>query len=126
MLCMREQLRLMKSGSSIVNAASVAGIMGLSGTPAYGASKHGVVGLTRNAAVDYGQKGIRVNAVAPGYVDTPLTAPVASEMNQFVRTIPLGRTARPEEIANVAVFLLSDEANYITGQIYPVCGGWHV
>ena len=109
----------MKAGASIVNAASVAGLQGTPRMGAYSASKHGVVALTRTAAKDFGKRGIRVNAIAPGYVKTPMTAKInemvgdqilqmSAEMSAF------GRVADPSEMAGVIAFLLSDDASYVS------------
>ncbi|KAF2166711.1 hypothetical protein M409DRAFT_22767 [Zasmidium cellare ATCC 36951] len=130
MHCLKEELKLLKPGSSIVNAASIAGIRGLPYSAAYGVSKHAVVGLTRVCAKDYGPRGIRINAVAPGYVDTPMlqTAEKGREdaVDVGVKATPLGRKGLPEEIAAVVVFLLGEESGYVTGQVWSVDGGWNV
>lgn len=112
----------------IVNNASVAGLVGFQGAPAYVASKHGVVGLTKNAALDLAQQGIRVNAVCPGVIDTPMIDR-ATEDNPDLRLMleagePIGRLGRPEEIAETVVFLCTDGAGFITGQAIAVDGGW--
>ncbi len=110
----------------IVNIASVAGLQGVSGRVGYGASKHGVVGLTRHVAVDLAPYGITVNAIAPGPVDTAMTAKVHTQATRdaYNRNIPLHRYGTPEEIAAGAVFLASDEAAYITGHRLPIDGGF--
>jgi NAD(P)-dependent dehydrogenase (short-subunit alcohol dehydrogenase family) len=129
-LCMKAEIRAMlESGSgSIVNTASVAGLVGAAGTPAYSAAKHGVVGLSRTAALEYAGRGIRVNALCPGVVDTPMIERFTSDgpigREELRRLEPLGRLGRPEEIAAAAVFLLSEEASFVTGIAMPVDGGY--
>ncbi|MGH2633411.1 MAG: SDR family oxidoreductase, partial [Tepidiformaceae bacterium] len=94
---------------------------------AYTAAKHGVVGLTRQFAVTYGQRGVRVNAIAPGYIYTPMTELIrsAADMEQYLESIhPMGRLGQPEEVAAAVAFLASNEASFITGVILPVDGGY--
>jgi len=126
--CMRHQLRQMLAqggGASIVNNASIAGLVGLKGHAAYTASKHGVVGLTRSAAADYARSGIRVNAVCPGFVATPMTQPVFNEAGEKgFEGVPLRRLGTPEEIAEAVVWLLSDRASFITGSAMAADGGY--
>ncbi len=126
--CMRHQLRQMLAqggGASIVNNASIAGLVGLKGHAAYAASKHGVVGLTRSAAADYARSGIRVNAVCPGFVATPMTQPVFDEAgDKGLEGVPLRRLGTPEEIAEAVVWLLSDRASFITGSAMAADGGY--
>ncbi|MGV0908672.1 SDR family NAD(P)-dependent oxidoreductase [Martelella sp. FOR1707] len=121
---MQEELRVMKAGGAIVNMASVAGLMAFPNAGAYVAAKHGVIGLTRAAAVDYGPSGIRINALCPGYTDTPLIAhvPPAARAALSAR-IPLRRLAEPEEIAIQALWMLSDRASYLNGAALAVDGG---
>ncbi|KAF2496318.1 NAD(P)-binding protein [Lophium mytilinum] len=111
-------------GGSIVNAASVVGVKGLPGVGVYSASKFAVVGITKSAAADEGATGIRVNAIAPGFVDTPLMTKLDEQMEE---PLPpgclLGRRAWPEEIARLVVFLLSDDSSYVTGSVYGIDGG---
>jgi len=129
MLSMKAELQHMGPGASIVNAASVSGFRALPMSTAYTASKHGVIGLTKTAAVDMGPKKIRVNAVAPGYIYTPMMQhaidllgkePFEGEANQK----PINRLGDPMEIATTVAFLLSDDASFITGATYNVDGGW--
>lgn len=116
-------------GGSIVNIASVMGVVATRGAGAYVASKHGVVGLTKAAALDYAPAGIRVNAIGPGYVETPmLVGRLAGEPTDARREIegrhPIGRIAKPEEIATAVAYLVSPGASFITGAYLPVDGGY--
>jgi NAD(P)-dependent dehydrogenase (short-subunit alcohol dehydrogenase family) len=116
-----------RGGGSIVNNASVNALAGLPGADAYTAAKGGIVALTRVLAVEWGPKGVRVNAICPGAVDTQMIAPAledAAVSEAMLASTPLGRLARPEETAQVAVFLASDAASYVNGAIIPVDGGW--
>ena len=129
-LCMKAEIpQMLKQGSgAIVNTASIAGLAGLSGTVAYVAAKHGVTGLTKAAAVEYATSGIRVNAVCPGYIQTPLVRPIFEEnagMEERVASRhPMGRLGAPEEIAQAVVWLSSDTASFVTGHNMPVDGGY--
>ena len=121
----RQMLR-QKSGK-IINISSVSGILGNAGQANYAASKAGVIGLTKTMARELGSRGITVNAIAPGFVDTEMTGVLSEEIRENAcRQIILGRFGKPEDIANVAVFLASDEADYITGQVISVDGGMNV
>jgi NAD(P)-dependent dehydrogenase (short-subunit alcohol dehydrogenase family) len=130
--CMKYQIpeMLKTGGGSIVNNASIAGLVGFGSMPAYVASKHGVVGLTKNVALDYAKQGIRVNAVCPGVIHTPMidrfTGGDQAAMEQLKAGKPMGRIGQPEEIAETVIFLCSDGASFITGQSIAVDGGWTV
>ena len=129
-LCMKYEIiqMLKQGGGAIVNTASVMGLVGGSRSPAYGATKHGVVGLTKTGAVDYAQEAIRINAVCPGYIRTPmieqgiLSDPVAEE--RVVSRHPMHRLGTPEEIAEAVVWLCSDSASFVTGHAMTVDGGY--
>jgi NAD(P)-dependent dehydrogenase (short-subunit alcohol dehydrogenase family) len=126
-LCMAQEIAAMErsGGGAIVNTASVAGLVGLPGSNAYVVAKHGVVGLTRAAAIDHAAAGIRVNAVCPGYIDTPMiTEAMARRGEQILGTVPLRRLGQAEEIAQAVVFLCSDRAAFMTGAAMPVDGGY--
>ena len=115
-------------GNSIVNVASVNGLNGFRASNAYGVSKAGVIMLTKNLATDLAASGIRVNAVAPGFIDTPMTEGIFSnarvDRNLFLRRIPAGHFGKPGDVARAILFLASNWASYITGTVLPVDGGW--
>jgi len=119
---------MIAQGSGVIlNASSVVGIYGNFGQTNYAAAKFGVIGFTKTWSRELGPKGIRVNAVAPGFVDTPILGTVPEKVLQHMKEqVPLGRLARPEEIANVYAFLASDEASYINGAVIEVSGGMTV
>jgi NAD(P)-dependent dehydrogenase (short-subunit alcohol dehydrogenase family) len=129
-LCMRHEIRqmLLQGGGSIVNCSSVAGLVGFAGIAAYTASKHGMVGLTRAAALDYAQQGIRVNAVCPGVIRTAMVERFTHGDPQaeaaLVAREPMGRMGTPDEIAAAVLWLCSDAASFVTGQALAVDGGF--
>lgn len=116
---------MLKQGSgAIINASSIAGVYGNFGQTNYVAAKAGVIGMTKTWARELGRKGIRVNAVCPGLIETPMTAGLPEKVMEVMRgRIPLGRAGRPEEIASVYAFLASEEASYINGAVIEVSGG---
>jgi len=129
-LCMKYQIPVMlkKGKGSIVNCSSVAGLVGFQGLPAYVASKHGVIGLTKTAALENAKLGIRVNVVCPGVIQTPmidrLTGKKKETIEQFTGLEPIGRFGEPEEIACAVIWLCSEEASFVTGIAMPVDGGF--
>ena len=127
--CMKHELRHMrqKGTGAIVNCSSIGGLIGLPGRAVYHASKHGVIGLTKSAALEYAARGIRINAVCPGLVDTPMIAGLDPEYRASLDAAhPLGRIARPGEIADAVVWLASDKSSFVTGVALPVDGGYSV
>jgi NAD(P)-dependent dehydrogenase (short-subunit alcohol dehydrogenase family) len=129
-LCMRAEIpqMLKQGGGSIVNTASGAGLVGVEGLSAYNASKHGVVGLTKTAALEYATKNIRVNCVCPGLINTPMVARMIDsggmDEQLFVAAEPIGRMGRPEEIGAGVLWLLSDAASFVTGHSMSIDGGY--
>ncbi|GIK64212.1 MAG: short chain dehydrogenase [Chloroflexota bacterium] len=129
-LCMKHELTAMlaKGGGSIVNMSSAAGLIGSVGIAAYTASKHGVIGLTKCAALEYAKANIRVNAVCPSVIDNTVMvnqvkAAYPEVYNYLLATHPVGRIGQPEEVANAVVWLCSDVASFITGVAFPIDGG---
>jgi len=127
-LCLKYEIPVMlEHGGAIVNMASGAGLVGFAGLPAYVASKHGVVGLTRAAALEYASQGLRVNAICPGSTRTPMLEGFMGGDEQvermMTRAVPLGRLGRPEEIADAVVWLCSDAASFVVGHALAVDGG---
>ncbi|GAB1542623.1 SDR family oxidoreductase [Scytonema sp. NUACC21] len=128
LLCMKYQIEalLTSDGGVIVNCASVAAHLGHSGSAAYSASKHAIIGMSKSAALQYARQGIRVNVVSPGSTETPMLRSIYADVNELklrANRAPLGRLGKPEEIANAAVWLLSSNSSYVTGQVIVVDGG---
>lgn len=116
---------LQAGGGSIVNMSSVHGLVAAPQSVAYTMAKHAVVGLTKNAAVEYASQGLRVNAVGPGYIDTPLLNQLEEEQKkQLISAHPIGRLGKSDEIANLVYWLLSDESSFVTGSYYTIDGGY--
>jgi NAD(P)-dependent dehydrogenase (short-subunit alcohol dehydrogenase family) len=126
-LCMRYELPQMQAqgGGAIVNTGSIAGLAGLPTSSAYVAAKHGVIGLTKTAALEYAEANIRVNAVCPGFIKTRMTEDTMRRRGEAIlRQVPFGRMGNPEEIAEMVVWLCSERASYVSGAAYNVDGGW--
>ncbi len=126
-LCMKHELAQMErqGGGAIVNTASIAGLVGLLGSGAYVAAKHGVVGLTKAAAIDPAAAGVRVNAVCPGYIETPMIAEsMARRGAQIMATVPMKRLGSADEVAEAVAWLCSDRAAFVTGTAMTVDGGY--
>jgi NAD(P)-dependent dehydrogenase (short-subunit alcohol dehydrogenase family) len=129
-LCMKYEIpqMLRQGGGAIVNTASTLGLVAIEGASAYNAAKHGVVGLTRTAALEFAQKTIRVNCVCPGFIRTPMIERALDKgavgEEQMITIEPIGRLGRPEEIAEGVLWLLSDAASFVTGHTLTIDGGW--
>ena len=116
---------LESGGGAIVNIASILGQVGTPGAAGYVAAKHGVVGLTQTAALDYATRGVRINAIGPAYIDTPLLSALPDDARAALVSLhPMGRLGRAEEVAALAVWLASEGASFVTGSYYPVDGGY--
>ncbi len=128
MKCEIAQMVKQGGGGSIVSTASAAGLIGIPGAAGYNSAKHGVVGLTKTVALEYASRKVRVNAVCPGFIDTPMLNRVTDASvkirDQLIGTVPMRRVAGPSEIADAVTWLLSDRSSYVTGVALPVDGGW--
>jgi NAD(P)-dependent dehydrogenase (short-subunit alcohol dehydrogenase family) len=130
--CMKYELRQMREQGSgaIVNNSSIGGLIGLAGRGTYHAAKHGVLGLTKSVALEYASRGIRVNAVCPGTIETPMVAEMLTKepeaMKEIMRDVPIGRLGRPEEIAAAVLWLCSPGASFVIGHALVVDGGYTV
>ena len=109
-------------GGSIVNISSILGSVAFPGAAAYVSSKHGIIGLTKTAALDHSKNGIRINAVGPAFVDTPMISDI--DHDELKKIHPIGRLAKPEEIAQLILWLASDKSSFVTGSYYPIDGGY--
>jgi len=119
-----QRIMLKQKAGSIINMSSVVGVNGNAGQSNYSASKAGMIGFTKSIAQELGSRKVRCNAIAPGFIETEMTHKLTDEVRQqWVATIPLRRSGKPEDVADVAVFLASDLSSYVTGQVISVCGG---
>ncbi|MFI5263120.1 MAG: SDR family oxidoreductase [Candidatus Kapaibacterium sp.] len=129
-LCIKYEIpQMLKQGKgAIVNCSSVAGLVGFPGISAYVASKHGLAGLTKNAALEYAKLGLRVNAVSPGVIKTPMIDRFTGKKKEveqlFASQEPIGRLGEPSEVANAVIWLCSDDSSFVTGIVMPIDGGW--
>lgn len=130
--CMKYELRWMREQGSgaIVNTSSIGGLIGIAGRGVYHASKHGIIGLTRSAALEYASRGIRINAVCPGIIETPMVADMlvsqAEAMKELMKEVPIGRLGREEEIASAVLWLCGPGASFVIGHALVVDGGYTV
>jgi NAD(P)-dependent dehydrogenase (short-subunit alcohol dehydrogenase family) len=128
--CMKYQIPAMLEsggGGSIVNVSSILGRVGFANACAYAAAKHGVLGVTENAALEYGAQGIRANVIGPGFISTPMISGLEEDpatKAELVSRHPIGRLGRPEEVAELVVWLCSEKSSFVTGAYYPVDGGY--
>jgi NAD(P)-dependent dehydrogenase (short-subunit alcohol dehydrogenase family) len=127
--CMKFELApMLRQGRGvIVNMSSILGAVGFPGSAGYVAAKHGLIGLTQNAALEYSAKGIRVNAIGPAFINTPLLTKAGmddSAKKELIKAHPIGRLGEPDEVAELVLWLSSDKASFVTGSYYPIDGGY--
>jgi len=117
---------MLDNGSgSIVNVSSILGQVGFAGSSAYAAAKHGLIGLTQTAALEYSGKNIRFNSVGPGFIETPMISVLDETLKSQLSSLhPIGRLGKPEEVAELILWLASDKSSFVTGSYYPVDGGY--
>ena len=121
-----QKVMIKQRSGSIINMSSVVGVEGNSGQSNYSASKAGIIGFTKSMAQELGSRNIRCNAIAPGYIETEMTAKLPPEFrDKWIQDIPMKRAGTPDDVANLALFLASDLSSYVTGQVITVCGGLH-
>lgn len=119
------QAMLQSGGGSIINISSILGAVGFAGSAGYSAAKHGIIGLTQTAALEYAASNIRINAIGPGFVDTPLLDALDEEMKQQIVDLhPIGRLGKSEEIAEMILWLSSNKASFVNGSYHPIDGGY--
>lgn len=119
-----QRTMIKQRGGSIINMSSVVGVNGNAGQANYSASKAGLIGFTKSIAQELGSRGIRCNAIAPGFIETEMTHKLPDDVREaWIKTIPLRRSGKPEDVADVATFLASDLSSYVSGQVINVCGG---
>jgi 3-oxoacyl-[acyl-carrier protein] reductase len=119
-----QRTMIKQRSGSIINMSSVVGVNGNAGQSNYSASKAGMIGFTKSMAQELGSRSVRCNAIAPGFIETEMTHKLPEDVRtQWISTIPLRRSGKPEDVADVAVFLASDLSSYVTGQVISVCGG---
>jgi len=124
--CCKHSLDILRDGGRIVNIASIAGLFPFHGQSNYAAAKAGVIALTKVLAKELARRGITVNAIAPGIIQTSMIGDIKPDVRaEYEKQIPLGRLGRPEDVANAVLFFSSEESSYITGQVLPVTGGWY-
>ncbi|MCP4550452.1 MAG: 3-oxoacyl-[acyl-carrier-protein] reductase [Bacteroidetes bacterium] len=122
-----QRIMLKQKFGSIINMSSVVGVGGNAGQSNYAASKAGLIGFTKSIAQELGSRNIRCNAIAPGFIETEMTAKLPEDVKEkWIKTIPLQRSGAPNDVANIAIFLASDLAGYVTGQVVSVCGGMNM
>jgi 3-oxoacyl-[acyl-carrier protein] reductase len=122
-----QRVMLKQRNGSIINMSSVVGLSGNAGQSNYSASKAGLIGFTKSIAQELGSRGVRCNAIAPGFIETAMTNKLSDEVREnWIKGIPLRRSGKPDDVANIAIFLASELSSYVTGQVISVDGGMHM